>query len=104
MRQKTFKTTECFTIGEQVLLYSKQHEGGKEVFYASVEYAKTGYPGNMNCDICRFHGWRGTSYGTATYAYGVREVKKITPTLEKDYAGNPIYKVTVGQDIASDKE
>lgn len=104
MTQKTFKTAEKFEVGDNVLLYSKQPEGKAEIFNASKKYAKTGYPGNMNNDICRFHGWRGTSYGTATYAYGVREVIKVVLTDEEDFEGRQLYKVTVGKDLVPEQE
>lgn len=101
MTQKTFKTIEKLEVGEQVLLYSKTREGGKEIFHASKELAKTGYPGNIDGKIFRFHGWRGTSYGTSTYAYGVREVKKVTPAGEDDM-GRTVFSVTVGKDMHED--
>lgn len=41
---------------------------------ASVE---EGEPANLNRSIRRFHGWRGTSYGTAVYAHGVYLVKSV---------------------------
>lgn len=57
----------------------------------------------MNPEIKRYHGWRGTSYGTATYAHGLREVIKISEPIEYE-DGYMYQKVTVGRDLSPDKE
>lgn len=104
MKQKTIYTTRKFAVGDEVLLYSRQPEGGTETFDISKKYAAEGYPGNMNSSIKRFHGWRGTSYGTSTYAYGVRCVELVEATDREDEYGDTIYKVRVGKDLYPDKE
>lgn len=104
MKQKTIYTTRKYEVGDEVLLYGRQPEGGKESFGISKNYAAEGYPGNMNTAIKRYHGWRGTSYGTATYAYGVRRVELVEATSKVDDYGDTIYKVRVGQDLYPDKD
>ena len=71
---------------------------GGEDFYMvfdeeSVEY---GIPGNMNPEIRRLHGWRGTTDGYHKAAYGRREVLGI----EEGELG--MY-VTVGPDLAPEE-
>ena len=69
---------------------------------------KGGIPGNLNSEIRRYHGWRGTSYGITAYAHGIRKVKAVR-RVEKsspDYEdmGGGYYAVTVGADIHPDWE
>lgn len=104
MRQKTIYITRKYAVGDEVLLYGRQPEGGSEVFDISKKLAAEGYPGNMDSTITRFHGWRGTSYGVSTYAYGVRRVELVEATGRKDEWGDTIYKVRVGKDLYPDKD
>lgn len=66
-----------------------------------LEHDGHGVPGNSNPDITRYHGWRGTSYGTALYAYGLRKVTAVT--TGKDKSGDEWIKITVGKDILPDE-
>lgn len=100
MKQKTFYSADKYAVGDKVLLIGRQREnGGKEIFSGSKKYAETGYPGNMNSSIYRFHGWRGTSYGVSTCVYGVRNVEAVEATGKVDEYGNTIYKIQVGKGI-----
>lgn len=63
--------------GDSILLISKYNEEtGKENYYLCFEEKaiEEGYPGNADYSVRRFHGWRGTSYGTAIYAHGVHRI------------------------------
>lgn len=103
--QKTVFTAKFYSVGDEVLLYGKQPEGGKETFYVSKKYVEEGgYPGNLNSEIRRFHGWRGTSFGTAVYAYGVRRVLSVEKTDKEDEYGDTLYKVKLGKDIYPDED
>lgn len=104
MNQKTIYTSRKYSVGDEVLLYSRQPEGGKEAFDVSKKFAAEGYPGNINSGIKRFHGWRGTSFGVETYAYGVRRVELVEDTGRKDEWGDIIYKIRVGKDLYPDKD
>lgn len=104
MKQKTIYTIRKYAVGDEVLLYGRQPEGGAETFDISRKYAAEGYPGNMNKEIKRFHGWRGTSYGVSVYAYGVRRVEMVETTDRENEYGDTIYKVRVGKDFYPDKE
>lgn len=103
MRQKTIYTTAKYEVGDEVLLYGRQPEGGKETFYLSKKFAAEGYPGNLNSHIKCFHGWRGTSFGVSTYVYGVRRVEFVEATDREDEYCDTIYKVRVGKDLYPDK-
>ena len=52
-----------------------------------------GIGGNMNNDIKRYHGWRGTTSDVSTTAYGLREIIKIRKLKNGTVA------VTVGHDL-----
>lgn len=105
MSQKTIYTADEFKVGDEVLLVGRQLEASsKEEFYIYKQYAKTGYPGNQNREIKRFHGWRGTTNGMRVYAYGVRVIESVEKTAKTDEYGNEIYKVRVGKDIHPDYE
>lgn len=57
-----------------------------------------GVGGNMNPQIKRYHGWRGTTNGTSRTACGVRAVLKI----ERYKNGN--VKIALGEDLKADEE
>lgn len=104
MTQKTIYTTAEYKIGDEVLLYSRSYQDGSEEFKISKKFAAEGYPGNMNCNIKRLHGWRGETNNVSVYAYGRRKVIKVTATDKENDYGDTIYKVVVGRDIAPDED
>lgn len=88
--------------GEKYILIERYSESeDKGSFYLMED--RGGISGNMNPGIKRYHGWRGTSYGTATYAHGLREVIKASEPME-DRDGCIYQKVTVGKDLLPDEE
>ncbi len=52
----------------------------------------------MNKNIVRYHGWRGTTCETGTYAHGLREIIKVGALK------NGTVTVTVGPDLLPDEE
>lgn len=67
-------------VGDSALLISKYNENtGVENHYLCFgeKAVEEGYPGNADSSVRRFHGWRGTSYGTAVYAHGVHRITSI---------------------------
>jgi len=52
-----------------------------------------GVPGNSNRNICRFHGWRGTTDDNYISAFGLRKIMAIRELKNGDFA------VTVGKDL-----
>ena len=56
-----------------------------------------GVSGNANQQIKRYHGWRGTTYGIAKYACGLRQV------LEIIQYKNGNYKITLGNDLKANE-
>ena len=90
MRQKTiFTTKDGYHVGQEVLLVGRYDEAtGKESFVIyGGRYAASGYPGNLDKDALRFHGWRGTSNGVSVTAYGVRRIESITDSGKSDEWG-----------------
>lgn len=95
MRQKTIvmELEERLTVevGERYILVERIYEkDGKSYFHLAPDFG--GIPGNMNRNIRRYHGWRGTTNNVATYAHGLREITSIRPK-------NGQFRVTVGKDL-----
>lgn len=63
-----------------------------------------GIGGNMNMNMKRYHGWRGTINGTAIYAHGLREIIKVSEVMTEKETGREYVKVTVGKDLHPDWE
>lgn len=100
MRQKTFvidyHTHFNPREGDEAILACKTDTStGGETWYL---YLGEGIPGNMNADVKRCHGWRGTTAKISTDAFGLRRVEKVTRTKDGKI------KVTVGRDLHPDWE
>ena len=99
MTQKTFSLegykANGFTVGDEVVLISYTQESGNCTNWEIIKHTGQGIPGNVNQSICRYHGWRGTSNGWATYAHGVRKITKIV----EDPKDIDFVKITVGKDL-----
>jgi len=83
--------TPVFRPGDEVVLVKINGRDGKDSY--AIRIAPNGIPGNMNRNIKRFHGWRGTTNDVSVTALGRREIKKIR-TLK-----NGSVAVTVGTDL-----
>lgn len=88
--------------GNLVFLREIEYEDGGHR-YDLVPYRGEGYPGNSNCNIKTYHGWRGTTQGKAFYVYGVREVLDVGE-LRTDERGNQTLKVTLSKDLYPDRD
>lgn len=91
-----------YKIGTRAMLVSHTNvspnaiRSGKNVdVYSLIFDAPDGIAGNMNRDITRYHGWRGTSNDVSCYAHGLREIIKIRELKNGRVA------VTVGQDLTA---
>ena len=81
-----------FAVGDKVLVLLKEDfNSGEEWYTLSVGLAETGYPGNIDHNEFRFHGWRGTTNNISVTACGVYEIKKVQEL--EDYR----VKVTIGR-------
>ena len=101
MTQKTFIGNEYQTrvaVGDEVILLEIRGHLGKKSEWKCVPFTGEGIGGNMNPDIKRFHGWRGTSFERAIFAHGVRRVIKASD-YEDPYTGYTVQKITVGKDL-----
>lgn len=96
---------EYYREGDEVLVYSRVNNNtGSETFEISKEYAREGYPGNLNTHIRRFHGWRGETNNISTYAHGVYTVKAVEIKVGR-YAADQYIKITLNRtDVAIGKE
>ena len=67
--------------GDKVMVLEKHNENTGVTWYTvSKSHAEIGYPGNMDHNERRFHGWRGTTDNVSTTACGVYEVLSVEPT------------------------
>jgi len=95
-------------VGSRVLLYSVddvspdalRRGGGKTRWEISVEPRdiEAGLGGNLDREIRRFHGWRGTTCDQSIHAHGVRRVKKIAVLKCGDIS------VKLGRDLVPEME
>lgn len=84
--------SEGYKAGDKVLVLQKEDlNDGFEWYTLSKTYAETGYPGNIDHNEFRFHGWRGTTNNISVMACGVYEIKKVQEL--EDYR----VKVTLGR-------
>lgn len=98
----------AFHVGDAVILYGNKREGAPEntESFRIMKDNGRGVPGNTNREICRYHGWRGTSDGVIKTAYGLRKIKSME-TIDKyseDEGHYQTVKIVVGADIAPDAE
>lgn len=87
--------------GSLVFLREAVYEDGGHLYYLAP-YRGEGYPGNSG-NIRRYHGWRGTTQGTAIYVYGVREVLEVGE-LKTGKRGMQTLKVTLSKDLYPDRD
>ena len=84
--------SEGYKAGDKVLVLQKEDlNDGFEWYAISKAFAETGYPGNLDHNEFRFHGWRGTTNNIAVTACGVYEIKKVE--MRDDYKA----KITIGR-------
>lgn len=105
MTQKTFTTSKKFAVGDEVILLEMYREPYCDSsWWDAVKHTGDGVPGNMNREIKRYHGWRGTSYGVSLNAHGVHRVTKVVDLGDNPHDIGNLYKVTVGKDLHPDWE
>jgi hypothetical protein len=86
-------------VGEKGILVTSEHvyKNTNEVGVGFMPDNGEGIPGNMDRNICRYHGWRGTTNDVATYAHGLREVIARRETTNTTV-------VTFGPDLKADEK
>ena len=73
-----FASGETYKPGDRVLVALFEDFANRGEWYDAIkEYADTGYPGNLDPNIRRFHGWRGTTNNIAVTACGVYVIKDV---------------------------
>lgn len=92
-----FYTLTDYRVGDKVVLLLYHREGGGS-WYGLRKHDGHGVPGNLNRNITRYHGWRGTTDGLSRTACGVRRIRKISEVMF-DREGEAFLKVTVGRDL-----
>jgi len=94
-----------YNVGEEVMLISTENvspntlrAGGVNPSYSLVFDAPDGIGGNMNNEIKRYHGWRGTTSDIETYAHGLRRIISVNELK------NGQITVTVGVDLHPEED
>lgn len=64
-------------VGQEYILTERTDIVNGNTFYRLWPDDGVGIPGNMNGNICRYHGWRGTTNDISTTALGVRRVERV---------------------------
>ena len=112
MRQKTLVIDErdalnnrfsAYQIGAEFILMEYQNTVRGNSWFALRRHDGEGIGGNMNRNVKRYHGWRGTTNDIAAYAHGVRKIIKVSDVLQ-NADGFDYIKVTVGPDLHPDWE
>ncbi|WP_302814943.1 hypothetical protein [Ruthenibacterium lactatiformans] len=105
MTQKTFITSKKFAVGDEVILIEEYREDNcSSSWWDAYRHTGSGVPGNMDREVKRYHGWRGTSYGVSLTAHGVRRVLKVVDLGDNPEVMEHQYKITVGKDLHPDWE
>ena len=94
-----------YRVGARVMLVSYTdvspnaiREGRSIDKYSLLFDCPDGIPGNLNHDITRYHGWRGTTDDVSCYAHGLREIVNIRELKNGRVA------VTVGPDLTPEED
>ena len=74
-----------FPVGSYVILYGRKNvnRGDSVEQYNFIRDNGRGIPGNMNREICRYHGFRGEIEGYAKWAYDKRQILDVTAPCSK---------------------
>ena len=73
-----FYSDETYKPGDKVLVTQHEDFNSQNEWYSvSKKYADTGYPGNLDRNVYRFHGWRGTTNNVSVTACGVYVIKDV---------------------------
>ena len=87
-------------VGDEVILIER-YDINKGTTQWQICFAPDGIGGNMDGNIKRYHGWRGTTNNISITAHGLRKVIKVRNS-DSDY---DVYQtVTVGHDLHPDWE
>ena len=106
MMQKTFKQYrdyESLSEGDTVVLVRYENLMTGEEWFKAVPDQGHGIPGNLNADMCCYHGWRGTTDDISAHALGCRKIIRISDEM-RDKDGQWYTKVTVGPDLKPDED
>lgn len=87
-----------YHVGDEYILIEYTRLSTGQTRYVLVPHHGEGIGGNMNHEIKRYHGWRGTTDGIAKNVFGVRKIIRVSER-KRDREGWDYIKVTVGKDI-----
>lgn len=89
-------------VGDEFLVVETYNEmRPKEASTFTLFRTNEGLSGNMNWNIKRYHGWRGTSNNLARFAHGVHKVISIGEihTETQEHLVQPKYDFILGYDV-----
>jgi len=92
-------------VGDKYILVERCDINTGDSIYRLRKDNGEGVPGNMNSQIKRYHGWRGTTGHVSVYALGLRRIERIDYIkIDPDdpYMGG-IAKVKLSADLLPDE-
>lgn len=92
-----FRNDLDLTIGTEYIVVERCDENSGTCWNELRRHTKGGIPGNMDHNIRRYHGWRGTTNNVSTTALGLRKIVAVTQYKN----GNT--KVTMSDDLLPDE-
>lgn len=101
---ETLTNDDSVQPGDVVAVATKSNNYHKTsiILTSDPERVSMGFGGNMNPEICKFHGWRGTTCDVSFNAYGVRKVESV---ISRSMAnGRWKLRIVLGRDLVRDKE
>ena len=108
--QKTFKMYDNYDgleAGQMIILVQYENMLTGKIWYRAIPDSGEGIPGNLNHEIKRYHGWRGTTDNIRCEAMGARKILRISDELYEDKDAPipvcPYRKLTVGPDLKPDE-
>ena len=96
-----------FPVGSYVILYGRKNVnlGDSVEQYNFIRDNGRGIPGNMNREICRYHGFRGETEGYEKWAYGKRQILDVTaPCSETDTPFNGVIRFLLSDVLNSEDD
>jgi hypothetical protein len=101
----SWRPSKHYKLGQRAILVGFEdvnpdvlRRGGSPERFELLFDRPDGIGGNMDQNIKRFHGWRGTTNDSCCTAYGLREIVKIRELKNGTVA------VTVGPDLVPDQD
>lgn len=88
-------------IGDKYILIERTNTNTGKTEYRFREDNGEGIGGNMDYNVKRYHGWRGTTNNISVYAEGLRRIERID-SIKTAIDGTRTVKVKLSADLLPD--